>query len=346
MARFDGTRLRLARMRRRMTQRQLGEIVGVDPRTIKYHESDENEREPTPAVADAIAKALGFPVAFFTGEPVPIPDGTTAYFRAATRMSAADRDAALAAGAIAEMFSGWIDAQFTLPEVDLAEPEDSSPEAAAVAVRAAWGLGDNPIGNMVHLLELHGVRIFSLVDGADAVDAFSWWHEGVPYVFLNNTKSAERCRFDLAHELAHMVLHKAQAGHSREQENEAHAFAAAFLMPKTAVLRSGPVPLDLPGLNRMKAKWNVALSALVVRLERLSLLSDWHYRTLNIEISQRGWNRREPAPACRHETSQVLWKVLRTLAGEGRGLRSAADDLALPVEELQGLVSGLAPSAR
>ena len=34
------------------------------------------------------------------------------------------------------------------------------------------------------------------------MDAYSFWRRGVPYVFLNTMKSAERSRMDAAHELA------------------------------------------------------------------------------------------------------------------------------------------------
>jgi hypothetical protein len=39
-------------------------------------------------------------------------------------------------------------------------------------VRQAWGLGELPIKNMVHLLESKGVRVYSLAIDAVEVDAF------------------------------------------------------------------------------------------------------------------------------------------------------------------------------
>lgn len=43
---------------------------------------------------------------------------------------------------------------------------------------------------------------------ADEIDAFSLWRDDRPYIFLNTSKSAERSRFDAAHELGHLVLHR------------------------------------------------------------------------------------------------------------------------------------------
>ena len=54
---------------------------------------------------------------------------------------------------------------------------------------------------MLHVLEAKGVRVFSLAENTRNVDAFSSWREERPFVFLNMQKTAERSRFDAAHEL-------------------------------------------------------------------------------------------------------------------------------------------------
>jgi Zn-dependent peptidase ImmA (M78 family) len=74
-------------------------------------------------------------------------------------------------------------------------------------VRARWGLGQATIPNMIHLLEAHGVRVFSLASECAAVGTFSTHRGGCPLVLLNVGKSGERIRFDSAHELGHLVLH-------------------------------------------------------------------------------------------------------------------------------------------
>ena len=63
------------------------------------------------------------------------------------------------------------------------------------------------VGNLIHLLEAHGVRIYSLTHENTDLDAFSLYWHGQPFMFLGTEKSAERSRFDAAHELAHLVLH-------------------------------------------------------------------------------------------------------------------------------------------
>ncbi|MEK2654790.1 ImmA/IrrE family metallo-endopeptidase [Pseudomonas aeruginosa] len=48
-----------------------------------------------------------------------------------------------------------------------------------------------------------------MAEETSQVNAFSCWRRGVtPFVFLNTQKSAEASRFDAAHELGHLVLHR------------------------------------------------------------------------------------------------------------------------------------------
>src|ERR1019366_8677635 len=69
-----------------------------------------------------------------------------------------------------------LSAKFNLPEpklIDLSHERD--PAAAARTLRQVWALGEQPISNMVRLLELKGVRVFSLAENTKNVDAFSCW---------------------------------------------------------------------------------------------------------------------------------------------------------------------------
>jgi Zn-dependent peptidase ImmA (M78 family) len=214
------------------------------------------------------------------------------------------------------------------------------PELAAAALRERWKLGEGPIRNMVHLLEQHGCRVFSLADTAREVDAFSLWRDGTPYVFLNTTKSAERARMDAAHELGHLVLHQGRTVHEAGEEDEASLFGAAFLIPRARLLATVPRAPSLASLLPHKHHWGVSLAALVYHARRVGLLTEWQYRSLCIEISKRGYRRREPRELPR-ETSQALQKVFAFLRQRGQTFRDVARDLHLNPPDLEGLVFGL-----
>ena len=71
------------------------------------------------------------------------------------------------------------------------------------------------------------------------------------------------------------------------------------------------------------------------------MLSDWHYQSLYIELSSRGYRKSEPDEGQR-EASQILQKVFTALRDESISKGDIAGDLCVPVEELDQLVFGLA----
>jgi len=334
---FNHRRLILGRKRRKLTARALATAVGVSPITISRLENGVNEPEDETLVA--ISRALDFPKEFFLAGDFDDLPVEAASFRSLTSMTARERDAALSAGAIAFLFDDWIEERFNLPSPDVPDLRgDATPEAAAQAVREYWGLGQQPIPSMVKLLEAKGVRVFSLCEETKTVDAFSCWRNAQPYVFLNTFKSTERSRFDAAHELGHLVMHRhGEQQDSRQAENEADQFASHFLMPQDDVAGRIRYVTGLEELIHAKKRWGVSVAALTYRLNKMGIVSEWQNRTFNIEISRRGFRTREPqglAPEC-----SVVWpQVLSTLWGERTTRDHIANELHLPTHELENIL--------
>lgn len=336
---FNGERLRLAAKLRGLTVISLAEHLGVSRRSISaYFKGD---MTPSDQIVETIAAKLDLPPDFFFGENLEVPDPQAVSFRSLSRMRAVDRDIALSYGAIAITFSNWIDRRFKLPRPDLPDLSmEDDPELAAMYVRQHWGWGYQPIPNMIHLLEKHGVKVFSMTVDSDDVDAFSMWYDTTPYVFLNIHKSGERSRFDAAHELGHLLLHRHNFREYRDAEREAHAFASAFLMPKGSVISSVKPHSSLDILVKKKKRWGVSVSALAHRCHQLKLLSDWEYRTMNIQISKLGYRAEEPE-GIERESSQILGKVISSIRSEGGSRETIARDLTISVRDLNSLMQGL-----
>ena len=184
------------------------------------------------------------------------------------------------------------------------------------------------------------VFLFSLAENTKNVDAFSCWRNDEPYVFLNTFKSTERSRFDAAHELGHLVLHKhGGAKQGRSAEHEAHLFAASFLMPKDDVLATIPFVTDLDKIVKAKTRWGVSVAALAYRLHKLNLLTDWQYRTFCIQINRK-YGANEPA-GLPPERSSVWQMLLTELWKEGITKSHIAARLSIPPDELENLLFGL-----
>ncbi len=336
---FNSKRLTVARQRHSITKAELAKKIGIEPRSVSGFEA--GEYEPAEETIEKIARVLRYPKAFFLADDIDVPNESGVSFRSMSKMSARQRDAAIAAGSLAFILSEWVDREFNLPSPDLLDlREEGGPDIAAVSLRQYWGIGERPIKNMVHLLEAKGVRVFSLAENCREVDAYSLWREGRPYIFLNTMKSAERRRFDAAHELAHLILHKHAAPNGFDAEKEANAFASAFLMPRDSIKAVGRVAPSLGTIIALKRKWTVSVAAMTYRLHELGLLSEWNYRSLYIEIQRRGYRDCEPFGA-RPETSQIWQKVFSALRKDGIGAQELADRLLIPCDEIVRLVFGL-----
>lgn len=358
MGRFD-----LARQRRGLTKRELAHRLEVTDRTVSnwYNNQEVDEK-----ILEKAAEILDFPINFFYGREVEKIQVESVSFRALTKMTARKRDMAISQTILAEMISDWIDQNFELPlpnvpdlhelrsdfstatigSLDEADENDvryyleySYPEACADTVRKAWGLGEQPIPNLIALLESKGIRVFSLTDEAQDVDACCRWTSGRPFIFLNTSRTAERCRFDLAHELGHLVMHKHGIIEGIHVEQEANAFASAFLMPRRSLLAN---PLRIPSLKSILSKkeiWQVSAAALTYRYNKLGIITDWNATSIYKQLAQRGRNN-EPNPIP-HESSLLLDKVFQALAQENFDLSKLTNDLCLNLVEVNNLTFNL-----
>lgn len=338
---FTPSRLTFARKRRGLTKVELSNSIGITAQAISNFESENHSDEPSLKTLEKIANALTFPVEFFDGPKIQEISLETASFRALSKLSASTRNSALAAGQLAVLLNSWIEERFNLPTHNLLDLRHETPQSAATKLRQEWQLGEKPIKNMIHLLESKGIRVFSLVEDSLNVDAFSCWSNGVPFVFLNTLKSAERSRFDAAHELGHLVLHKhGVIPKSPQAEKDANSFASAFLMPEASVVAECPYMPTISNLMPLKHLWNVSLASLIYRLKDLNLISEWPHRMLVIEISQKGYTKNEPEPS-EKEKSQVLDKVFDSLEKDGIKKSDVAKDLKISKLELDKLIFGL-----
>jgi Zn-dependent peptidase ImmA (M78 family)/DNA-binding XRE family transcriptional regulator len=338
---FNPRRLSLARKRRRLTAKALAEKAGLAVDTISRLENGSNS--PDDATIEKFARVLNFPRPFFFDvDPHEIDMGAVS-FRSFSKMSARERDAAISAGSLGLQLNAWIEERFRLPAPKLLDLSyETDPEMAAYSLRQSWSIGVRPIGNLMGLFETKGLRIFSLSENTASVNAFSFWRDDKPFIFLNNFKTAESSIYDAAHELGHLVMHKhGDPKETRSTEREANAFASAFLMPAKDVRATVSRRITVDTVLRAKKRWRVSAMAMAYRLNSLGLLSDWQYKSICIELGKRGYRASEPGGIDREPS--VIWrKVLTQLWSEKTTKNDIANALHLPLDELEGLIWNLA----
>src|SRR5882762_6578541 len=258
---FNPTRFTCVRKRKGLTKSQMAWLIGVELRTVSAYEAGTSV--PRDDVFERIVSKTGFSADFFSGDDLEEPKADAASFRAMSKMTSRQRDMALSQGAIANHLCKYIEERFNLPKADIPDlSHEPTPEAAAETLRRHWGIGVLPINNMIHLLESKGVRVFSLAIEAREVDAFSNWKAETPMAFLNTYKTSEHSRYDAAHELGHLTLHRHATPHGREAEREADLFASSFLMPKASIIAQGVRSPSFADLVELKRIWKVSVAAL------------------------------------------------------------------------------------
>jgi Zn-dependent peptidase ImmA (M78 family)/DNA-binding XRE family transcriptional regulator len=293
---FNGDRLRQARELRLLTQTELARRVGKSQAAIANIEGSFNL--PSPELVAALAAHTRFPAAFFSTDRVVEFPMESLMFRA---RSATTRGEAVAACRYAEIvyeviifLSRFVD---PLP-IRLARLPRVPAAVAAQQTRRMLGISpDEPIEHLIHELEKSGVVILALPLDLKKIDAFSSWIPGAnptPVITVCSGKPGDRLRWNVAHELGHLVLHGHLKHLRKEQHQEADQFAAEFLLPEDSLRGEILSPVTLSSLAPLKPLWKVSVQSLVYRAHDLSIITRRQYAYLFEQLSARGWRMREP----------------------------------------------------
>lgn len=345
---FIPARLEMARAIRQMTATDLAAAAGTTPPWVSQAEN--LKKTPSPELIREFARVLNFPLDFFYRPVASLPPSDAFHFRASSRLAKKDEATARSLSTLAIELSDWIEATYrapapAVPEIqDLIDSDDDlAPEQAAEALRGAWGLGVAPIKNLLQLLESKGAKVYSAGGPLQAIDAFSFRHGSTPVIFMNIHKSAERLRFDLAHELGHLVMHggSLHVEPGKEKEQAANDFASSFLMPRADVLGAIRGNLMLEDIMVLKRRWRVSAMALNLRAHRLGVISEWTYGSLAKQLSMAGFRRGEPGSDLRAESSSLLTQVMSDMRGRGEGFADIAKALSVRAQDIQDLMLGI-----
>ena len=351
---FIGERLTEARQSFGLTKVALAEMINVSPAAISQYES--GPQTPRPDVMDRIAEKLGFPRSFFL-RPVVGDDSDPIFWRSNASATQVARERCLQRLRWIKEIRSYLGEFFDFPKLDLPTfyiPNDFRTltshdiERFAQECRDWWNFGQGPIPDLLLELENSGVIAARINVAADTLDAFSQWPSSfdVPYVLLGRDKaSAVRSRFDAAHELAHLLLHRSidrRRVNSKADwkilEQQAHRFAAAFLLPAKSFVEELWAP-TLDGMLARKERWKVSVGMMIVRCEHLGLVGPEETRRLWINYNRRGWRGEEPLDVIlKAEEPRVLRRSFEALIDEGiRTREQIVSDLCLPAREIEEL---------
>lgn len=287
----------LARESRGWTQTDLADTIRTTQGTVSKYEIG---AIPVPDFhRDAICSALNYERELLEQPDLLVGLGGDFLYRKRARLSAkvqrrVEAEANIRKIQVVRLLRGAAVAErFPFPAIPLNEVE-GRPEVAAQELRKAFRIPQGPVRNLTRVLENAGAIVFTVDFGTDYVDGTNIRLPGIPpLMFLNANVPGERHRFNLAHELGHLVMHFATA--IGDPEVEANKFANEFLMPK-AEIRSDLRNLDLTTALRLKSVWGVSMAAIIRRAFTLNIITDSIYRRLFTQLGAGGMRTREPQP--------------------------------------------------
>lgn len=372
---FLGERLRTARIYRGMTLTDLASETGISKQALSQYENDITN--PEIGNLFILARVLDFPIEYFSiGNQYEINTQTT-YFRSLMSTLKKDRVAQRVRvefiAQIYETLFRYISfPSLKLPKVNFKGAEDiyggesekeiDELENVAAEVRDYWNLGKGPIKDLRYTLEANGIVVACADPNSEKIDAFSQRtvideHEIYLIVVSKQNQSLARARFDMAHELAHILLHpwsedleSITKEEFKARERQANIFASAFLLPRDT-FRSDVehYPTRLEYYKYLKTKWHVSIQAMIYRTHQLRIITDSQYQYLMRQVSKNGWREKEPDDKPYIMSNNMLKSAVELLIRENKfdaeGLiKTFKDDGVVlqpsEIEELIGLEKG------
>ena len=349
---FEPKRLKIARQFHGYTQVELGERIGVSRQFLNQLEA--GVRSPSDEMYEVLAASLHVEREFF-GKALEVelePDECNFRSRESSRLR--DLEQVIAHGTLLAELVRLLETELEFPAADFPHfkvDDLEGAERAAERVRLHWGLtADQPIDSTIRVAENAGAVVVKFPGVASEIDALSVCGKRPLIVRASEKENPTRLRFDVSHEIGHLVMHQNQSRPEHENaEAQANRFASAFLLPRKAFVREWPLGkrLDWHGIFALKRAWKVSAQAILRRALDLQLIDAAQYRGGNIFISKQGYKRNEPFEPTEIEAPELLKTALIELQkAEGLLPRDVAQRLGVQPVLLGKLLDIAIPDLR
>lgn len=342
-----GRRLKIARSAAGLSLRRLEARIGnlVTAQAIGKYER--NESMPGSGVLIALAGALGVSVDYLVGDQEMVLEAVE--FRKKTITS--KREESRVEAKVLHLLERYlmVEELLHLRSVEWHSPREapypvrrdiSEADRAARSLRDHWSLGNDPIPNLVELLEEQGIKVLAVdavkIDGLTARVRRAG-KGAAPVIVVNRQDWGERQRFTLAHELGHLVMDVAA---KLDEEKAAHRFAGAFLMPADALwakIGKHRTSISLGELLELKQLFGTSIQAITYRCKDLDIFSESLFRRLFNAFTRFGWRSppyKEPRAREGEEPKRFERLAFRALTEGAISEPKAAELLGLSVCEL------------
>lgn len=329
---FLGHNLKLARVLNGYTLAELAENIGTSRQYV--HQLETSVRHPSPEQLLEIAECLNVRGSFFYVAPTSILDDTSIHFRSNRTAKVSSKIRAKASVALFIRTVDILSKYVCFPEINFPSAENLSVnpdiERIAESARKHWGLGLGPIANMTRVAENAGAIVTSFHGISADVDALSSVIRR-PVIVRNDAKdSPGRLRFDIAHEVGHLIMHQDIVTGCKLTEAQANRFASAFLMPRSSFVkefRVGP-RMNWRALSALKERWGVSKAALLYRARQLNLLTETKYRSHIISLKKSEAKKEKDDHLVAFERSELIRHALESyIEAYGKTIKDFTEEL-------------------
>lgn len=354
---FNHKQLRSARIARGMSMKDLAEKIGVSRQMVSYYES--SKKSPSTATLLEIMAVLKFPREFFSAE-IDTPVGGATFFRKQSANTKKTREMQQERlkyfNEIYEKLARFVNFPVVnLPELIEKDVHDITEEdiiQKAMELREVWSVDKvSPIKNLVQLAEKNGIVIAESTVSDQTLDALSRWIADRPFIMLaDNQESSVRRRFNVAHEIGHIILHNSVESiydYSNIElkniiEKQANLFASHFLLPNNSFVDS-LLSTSLEYFVELKKYWRVSIQAMLHKAHHLDLINDDRYLYLVKQVAFKKWKTKEPLDdELVVEKPTLLEKVYEMVIQNGIASRQELNkQFNLPIEEIKKMISPL-----
>ena len=294
-----GQRLGISRLAAGLSLRDLEAKIDNRVTAQAISKYERNESMPSSGVLIALADTLDVTVDYLVGNGDLVLEAVE--FR--KKRLASRREKARVEAKVLHLLERYLTVEelLRLPSVAWDKPRGapwpvvhdlSEAERAALGLRIHWGLGLDPIPNLVEPLEERGIKVLAMdLPDIDGLTARVRREKGAPasVVVVNRRDWGERQRFTVAQEIGHMVL---DVSRKLNEEKAAHRFAGALLMPAETLRAEIGKHRSFMGwreLFELKRVFGVSVQALTWRCKDLGIFSNTLFRRLFDEFTRRGW---------------------------------------------------------
>lgn len=322
---YFAERLKAARKMNGLSLQDLSDIISNKHNKQLIHRLESGTALPDSETLSLLTKALKVPADYFFKEASVVLENIK--FRKLKKLPVKEQEKI--AAQTTDLLERYIELEDILgldnkikfkPYSYKVETEEDA-ENAAKDLRKKWALGEDPLPNIVEMLEENNIKVcmFNVDKAFSGMSTVIQNKIGV--IVLNNNPDipVTRRRFTALHELSHLYLNLS-AFDDKTCERICDRFAGAMLLPESKIkqyLGDKRSKVIMRELYIIAEQYGISLSAIMYRGLTLNIISASYHKFFMIKYNQYNTREQEFKIYNRKETSErFLYLLIRAVAEE------------------------------